>query len=1704
MGEFILVLAVAAAGFTVGRFSTRKDAAARNSTAYGRGLPHPAQIFEEGYQAGLLDAASVQADTAAGAGYTMSQGLAKPQPQTRTRQQGRSQPQQSAIPQQSATHQQRAQSPGSAGRQPAPPPPTWAPAPAPAGFASRAAAPSAFDGPAAPAPVSSVSAPSSVPAPRNIPVPPNASAPPSSLPVQPRSPRPPAPPRPRTESELAADKRRRDLRNINITLYSASLLLVAAAALFIGISIPEEARFAGIVLLTALFYSSGLVIHSRRKSLRPAAVAFTGTGLALIPVVGLALHNFLLHDAALAWLATSLVGTAAFAYAAARLDSRVVTYLALTFLLSTALASGAAVRSGIVWYFVFTVLLATLVSLAAVRRPGWLRNVYLDAFVRSHRYLVPATAAAALLTAAELGWGPLSVLFLAIAGYYAVLVWQGPAEQALVHSYGVRAAATAGLVSAAHYFLGSVPLTLLTAVALLAVQAAALFVYEPRYAAAARQHTTPARAGRYFHVDAAAVLGLQFLAGVLAALVFGLDVRGGNGNLFAYAGSVVLVLAALCAAAWKFRGAAEPAAGAALLLGVLPRVLTGQAPLWPLLLALAMLTGYTVLRAGRASGDERGSFVLAARCAGILLVPLAVYTVLESQAPDAAWTWTLAGGIAAVAANQAVSAVRLAAGRAEKFPNGELASSICIGIVLASALRFVEAPASVLALSALWVLVGVNVLSSLLRRPEAAAAAPAGFAAAAVLGAGMMGLTGYELLTAAALGYCALQMLKFSPQPARGVYLAAAQALFTLLTGLVGADLGLSIHGVFTAIALSLAVQHVLRIVLHRRLAAVGLGRVLDWGTLVALAVLPLAYYAVRADAEAGTGTVLLLIAAISAVTTQAVSALVPNRAAAPGRSILEDTAEAAALALLLTLGLRLADAPAPAPALAGLWAAFSANLLTAVLHRGTRLALAAPAGLLAAALLGAGLLGLRGYQLLFAAALAYCVVLLRDRGNAFRGAYLAAAQVLGSLVAALVAADLVGHINGFFIALAVSSAAAQILRTLLHRRVEPLGLAEPSRWGGLAVLALLPLTYAAVPGPAETEVLLALILTAAATALFTQCSAAAGIRRKAPLPNAAVLTVSAAVAVLAAELAVRSLEHPQTGWTQVLIWAALGANAATALMLRPGRWEGLAAGGFAAAALAGAGVWGLRSYELLLLLAVAYGGYLVTRRSQPNRGHYLLGVQILAAVQAGLLAADAGAGMHGVFAAAAVVLAAAQAVRAGLEPRLGGIGFAAPAQWTTMALLASAPVVYTGYAWAAGTGAQRDVVVAQLLLLLAVAAAGFARWRAAAFLYPGIYALGALPLLLTGLTRFSGQGVLPGPVLGPLAAGLVLTALAAAALAGEARPALALPVRTALLTAAAAYPAAVLLLATEEYGLMLTALSLTALAAVFLTVSYTRTRPWLAVGVPPLLCIAALAAVGEFQNSVLGVPLPQGYGYLWPAWAAALLLQALRMFISLADGVAGRQLRSRIMGSAAAFALVAGSVPAMGEWNHSALAGSLTLLAALALAVREAPDTLREQAAQAAVLPAALAVQRMGWYLAGDPLDAFWSVQYWALVLAGLAAWQYLRKRESSFTFLLGASAVILSGSGLTTIGSGGTAEQLWALVAHAGLLAFGLLASRRLFTIWGAAGVAFAVLWYLRGYTFLLLALLAAGLIALAVWRLTKVRSEPEEVSEKEESRS
>ena len=173
-----------------------------------------------------------------------------------------------------------------------------------------------------------------------------------------------------------ARKAKRETQNKNITLYVASLLMVTAAALFVGSNVPVPVRLIGVWAGTALFYMAGLLLHKKIYRLKPAAVAFTGTALAIIPFAGLATYNLGFPEAPAMWLATSLIGTVAYVIAAVQLGSRLVVYLSLAFLLSTAWSFVAVPGAALAWYIAALIVFSALLSLAGylLKRRGPSKN----------------------------------------------------------------------------------------------------------------------------------------------------------------------------------------------------------------------------------------------------------------------------------------------------------------------------------------------------------------------------------------------------------------------------------------------------------------------------------------------------------------------------------------------------------------------------------------------------------------------------------------------------------------------------------------------------------------------------------------------------------------------------------------------------------------------------------------------------------------------------------------------------------------------------------------------------------------------------------------------------------------------------------------------------------------------------------------------------------------------------------------------------------------------------------------------------------------------------------------------------------------------------------------------------------------------------------------------------------------------------------
>ncbi len=184
-------------------------------------------------------------------------------------------------------------------------------------------------------------------------------------------------------------KEERDLQNINTILYVASFLLVAAAVLFIGAAVDNSFKFVGAWVVTAGFYISGMVLHAQSKRLRPAAIAFVGTGLALLPFAGLATDIFVLHNPPLSWFITSSIGLVLFLFATLRLQNQVLAYLTLGFVFSLTTSSVAVLQVGFVWYFVLIILVASLLNIIAFFKPKLLPSVFIKPIDDSGQLAVP-------------------------------------------------------------------------------------------------------------------------------------------------------------------------------------------------------------------------------------------------------------------------------------------------------------------------------------------------------------------------------------------------------------------------------------------------------------------------------------------------------------------------------------------------------------------------------------------------------------------------------------------------------------------------------------------------------------------------------------------------------------------------------------------------------------------------------------------------------------------------------------------------------------------------------------------------------------------------------------------------------------------------------------------------------------------------------------------------------------------------------------------------------------------------------------------------------------------------------------------------------------------------------------------------------------------------------------------------------------------
>lgn len=1250
------------------------------------------------------------------------------------------------------------------------------------------------------------------------------------------------------------DPERRTLRNINITLYVASMLLVAAASLFIGIAFPPGVKFAGLLLLTATFYVGGLAVHTHSERLRPAAVAFTGTGLALIPVAGLALHLLITVGAPVAWFATSIVGTAAFVHAAARLQSKVLAALSLTFLVSTAWSGGAVLNRGLVWYFMFTILLAGVATLAASARPRWLANVYVVAFTAAHRYLVPSTLLVALLLVGTLASTDYVLVFLAATAYYAAAAAFGLRRDRIPNMYAWRATSVMAAVALAAE-LGAGPAGLSrTAAVLLLVQGTAVILAKVPYARWLAEHGSREAAARVESRNDQA--------------------RGGEAR-------------ANEARTDQPRNVRRQWATG-------PETVVGE--------GLALFAGGVLCAAfgnERLMGGDPG---------------------LGAAHPWWSFNWTLL----------------------------------------------------------LVVVVGTH---------------------AALREGGRYGWIPIA-------GGVAVLLEPWDPSPWR-------QAIVLLV----------ALEGVLAA----------------RRKSAGAIGRrmgVLGWPESLASRVV---------QGPAGTSAPKRGDTGPSAVIRSGVDPSGRTRGE-PGQPQL---AQGVAIRVLL---------PVAAANVAG-WAASGWAVPGSASHGAAGGGPGTEAAMIGGAVLRAWLL-------------AYAVAWLAN-----------------TVVAAI-------RLRGG------NTPERRLLSAASEAVLLPLGVAM----GLTATLVLLADGALSVDGGAARE-------GAGALGVSGTSGQVLGPRAWliAPWPSEWALGATIAVAVVAATLVlgIRGLPAPE-GPRGIRGRRIRGAAHATGVL---GLAGGVALGGTFRAE------WGVGA---VLVLGLAYCSARCASPGRPwVRGVYAAGGQLFLTAFALHLAGRHDADAHATAAIAALTLAAGQSARLVLQrgkPAHGGIGLHALMGWATFGLLTAGPFAYgaanaaptgTDFGYLAGyePGVDQASLLVQLICLGVFATLwwrhgdgvrGHAgrRWTVVAV----ALAAGGIAVVPSGALSLRDGGWLPDPLWNLPAAVLLLVSLAAAAIVAEAwnrsRSRAAAAYTGPRGAAAAGLLAAALAVApVGEPGWKAPVLVM--IAAGFAVFAATSGIPWLLLGTALALPAAVYAGVVHFVQPVG----PDALSFEPVVFLATQVASGAVLYAAGTVRAGGRRWISgewvpqwwtpghSVVCAGGGLANVGlGGLAAQGESAPLVYVGLLTIAASAVAAVFEWPSGRRTIPAEAAYVVVAACLHR-AWWVAVGGAGYFWAVQYWVVVLALAAAFHYLARRGARGTAFLCVGAGLLSASGLTSVFVGGAERQIWTLTGHAALLAFGLLSNRRVFVVWGAAGVGLAVLWYLRGYTFLLLLLLAVALIGVAVWRLSKI---------------
>ncbi len=216
------------------------------------------------------------------------------------------------------------------------------------------------------------------------------------------------------------------LDNVNLLLFLGAFLVVASAGIFIGVnydSLSGIFKTGFLAILATLFLLSGLMMSRFSNRLRPAGETFTGIGLVLAPLVGLAAYNFTAARLypGLIWFITSLAVLMMYLVVLQVTRHTYVVYF-MGFSCLSLFESSIKLFDGPVYWYGWGMAVTSVVLLAFGRWRGWWPEAAHSLDLTGQLFM-PISLLMALAYTGESGWTQFGLTVLLAAGFYGVQIW---------------------------------------------------------------------------------------------------------------------------------------------------------------------------------------------------------------------------------------------------------------------------------------------------------------------------------------------------------------------------------------------------------------------------------------------------------------------------------------------------------------------------------------------------------------------------------------------------------------------------------------------------------------------------------------------------------------------------------------------------------------------------------------------------------------------------------------------------------------------------------------------------------------------------------------------------------------------------------------------------------------------------------------------------------------------------------------------------------------------------------------------------------------------------------------------------------------------------------------------------------------------------------------------------------------------------------